>query len=207
MDYFQIVGWIATAIVATSMLQNSFVKFRWVNLFGAATFAAYGFLIEAYPIALLNTFIFGTDAYYLIKIYGKKEQFKVLEMRSNSQYIFSFLEFHDKDIQKFFPGFTYKPEMNTVSFFILRDMAVAGVFLAHKTDDSTIRVGLDFVIKEYRDYKNARYVFHRLNPIFAEQGIENIEVLPQSFEHMKYLRKMGFVKNEEGWFSKTINQS
>ena len=205
MDYLHIIGYVASGIIAFSMTLNSFVKFRWINLLGAATFATYGFLIEAYPVALLNSFIFCVDLFYLMKIYGKKEQFKVLEIRSNNQYLFSFLEYHNKDIQKFFPGFTYKPEMNTVSFFILRDMAVAGVFLAHKTDESTLSVGLDFVIKEYRDYKNAKYVYHRLNPIFLEQGIENFIVLPQSFEHMKYLRKMGFVKNEEGWFQKSLS--
>jgi hypothetical protein len=207
MDYLQIIGYVALGIIALSMVFNSFVKFRWVNMIGAGIFAAYGFLIEAYPVALLNTFIFSVDVYFLMKIYFKKEQFKVLEIKSNNQYLFSFLEFHQKDIQKFFPGFEYQPEMNTVSFFILRDMAVAGVFLAHKTDENTIKVGLDFVIKEYRDYKNARFVYHRLNPVFIEQGIENFIVLPQSFEHIKYLRKMGFVKDAEGWFYKSISEN
>ncbi len=204
MNYLQIIGFVASGIIAFSMTFSSLVKFRLINLIGAGTFAVYGILISAYPVAILNFFIFCVDMYFLIRIYGKNEQFKVLEIKSNNQYLFSFLEFHDKDIQKFFPGFQYNPEMNTISFFILRDMAVAGVFLAHKTDDKTLSVGLDYVIKEYRDYKNARFVYHRLNPVFMEQGIENFIVLPQSFEHMKYLKKLGFSKNEDGWYSKTI---
>ena len=60
--------------------------------------------------------------------------------------------------------------MNTVSFFILRNMAVAGLFLAHRDDENNLRVGLDYVIPEYRDFKNGNFVFNSLGKLFTASG-------------------------------------
>ena len=204
MDYLQIIGYVASVIIALSMTLNSIVKFRWVNLTGALILTLYAILINAVPIVVLDGFIAGVDIYYLIKIYNKKELFTTLEVRGSNKYLLNFLKFYDKEIQKFFPGFKYKPELNTVSFFILRNMAVAGIFLAHKEGSSELRVGLDFVIPQYRDYKNAKFVFHRLNKKFTDDGIKNIIVLPQTYDHIKYLKRVGFIKNDEGLFVKNI---
>lgn len=204
MDYIQLIGYIASVIIAVSMSMSSIVKFRWINLAGAVTFFTYGLFINAVPIVLLNTFIISVDIYYLIRIYTKKELFTTLEIRGSNKYLINFLKFYDKEIQKFFPGFQYKPELNTVSFFILRNMAVAGIFLAHKEGSSELKVGLDFVIPQYRDYKNAKFVYHRLNKEFTDDGIKSIIVIPQTYDHIKYLKRVGFVKNEEGFFVKNI---
>ncbi len=204
MDFIQIIGYTASVIIAVSMTMSSIVKFRWINLAGAFSFLTYGILFNAIPIVILNVFIISVDIFYLIRIYNKKELFTTLEIRGSNKYLINFLKFYDKEIQKFFPGFKYKPELNTVSFFILRNMAVAGIFLAHKEGSSELRVGLDFVIPQYRDYKNAKFVYHRLNKKFTDDGIKNIAVLPQTYDHIKYLKKVGFVKNDEGLFIKNM---
>ncbi|MEZ5149235.1 MAG: hypothetical protein R2759_19740 [Bacteroidales bacterium] len=41
------IGYMASGIIALSMTMSSIVKFRWINLVGAGTFATYGFLIGA----------------------------------------------------------------------------------------------------------------------------------------------------------------
>jgi hypothetical protein len=184
------------------MTMNSIVKFRWINLVGASSFALYGILINAVPVSLLNGFITVVNIYYLSKIYSKKEQFETLEVRADNKYLLKFLKFHNKEIQKFFPGFEYKPEINTISFFILRDMNVAGVFLAHQQDDETIRVGLDFVIPQYRDFKNGKYIFHRLRNEFINQGIKRVVSPSYTKKHSKYLLKMGFKKRGDNLFEK-----
>jgi hypothetical protein len=123
----QWIGYIASVAIALSMTMSSILKFRWINLFGALTFSVYGFLIGAWPVGFLNAFIALVDIYYLNSIYSKKEVFEILEVRADNRYLIRFLQFHEDDIEKFFPGFAYRPEMNTVSFFVLRNMAVAGV--------------------------------------------------------------------------------
>lgn len=200
MGILEIIGYIASIIIAISMTMSSIVKFRIINLIGATTFATYGFLIGALPIGLLNTFIVSVDIYYLYQIFSKKEVFETLEVRSDNRYLLRFVQFYDKDIQRFFPGFEYNPEVNTVSFFILRDMAVAGLFLARREDDNVLRVGIDYVLPEYRDFKNGKFVYQRLQDKFIEKGFTSIIASSQNSKHIKYLLKSGFKLNKEGLF-------
>lgn len=65
------VGYLASVVVAISLMMANIKKLRWWNLIGAALFVAYGVAIEAYPVALVNFFIVLIDAYYLVKLYRK----------------------------------------------------------------------------------------------------------------------------------------
>lgn len=200
----QTIGYIASVIIALSMTMNSIVKFRWINLFGAMTFSIYGFIIGALPVGFLNTFIVTVDIYYLFTIYSKKEIFETLEIRPENRYLIRFLEYHNSDIQKHFPGFSYKPEMNTVSFFILRNMSVAGIFLAHRENENILKVGLDYVIPEYRDFKNGKYIYLRLKKRFIESGFKKVIVTNSNKEYSKYLKKLGFIETRNGLFEKKL---
>jgi hypothetical protein len=200
----QWIGYFASIAIAISMTMSSILKFRWINLAGALTFSTYGFLIGAWPVGFLNAFIALVDIYYLYSIYSKKEVFEILEVRAENRYLIRFLEFHEKDIEKFFPGFTYKPELNTVSFFVLRNMAVAGVFLAHRDKNHHLSVGLDFVLPEYRDFKNGKFIYLRLRERFINEGFTNVVADGRSEKYSQYLKKLGFEKNQEGKFEKSL---
>ncbi len=197
-------GYLASGIIALSMAMNSIVKFRWINVTGALCFSIYGLLIHAFPVTLLNGVIVLVDIYYLTKIYTKKEQFETLKIRNNNRYLLKFLEFHKKEIDMFFPGFSYRSEMNTISFFVLRDMNVAGIFLAHHGEDNTLKVGLDYVIPAYRDFKNGHYIYHRLRNKFIEQGFKKVVIPAYSKPYASYLKKMGFKKIGENLFEKEL---
>ncbi len=193
-NIYEWIGYIASAIIAVSMAMNSIVKFRVINLAGASLLTVYGILIGALPVALLNAFIVAVDIYYLIKIFSKKEVFEVMQVRNDNKYLRRFLNFHSGDIQHFFPGFIHNPELNTHSFFILRDMAIAGVFLARRTGEETLHVGLDYVTAEYRDFKNGKFIFHRLRDKMIADGITRVVTKGHARLHQKYLRKLGFKK-------------
>jgi len=198
------IGYTASAIIAVSMTMNSIVKFRWINLVGASTFAIYGLLINAIPVFFLNGFIVSVDLYYLIRIYSKKELFETLEIRKDNRYLIRFLKFHNKDIQKFFPGFTYKPEINTISFFVLRNTNIAGIFLAHREKDRILKVGLDYVVPEYRDYKNGKFVYNSLKDDFVKGGFQKIVSEGKTPGHAEYLKKLGFEKVNGDWYEKLL---
>ena len=204
LNILQIIGYIASVIIAFSMTISSIAKFRWVNMAGALTFSTYGFLIGAIPVGVLNGFIVAVDLFYLYRIYSKKELFDTLEIRGDNKYLLNFLKFHDKEIQKFFPGFAYKPEMNTISFFVLRNMAVAGIFLAHQENKNNLKVGLDYVVPEYRDHKNGKFIYHRLRQSFLDKGFKTVLADTNSSKHVKYLKKIGFVENQNGVFEKKL---
>ena len=197
------IGYAASATIAISMTVSSIVKFRWINLFGAFSFSIYGLIIAAYPVMLLNGFIVLVDIYYLSRIYSKRELFEILEIMPDNKYLSRFLEFHKLEIQKFFPGFTYKPELNTLSFFTLRNMSVAGIFLAHRNGD-TLSVGLDYVIPAYRDYKNGKHIYLQVIKKFTDSGIRKIVASGNSKEYTQYLKKLGFIENDSGMYEKNL---
>ncbi len=196
------IGFTASVIIALSMTMNSILKFRWINLFGASTFAIYGLLIQAWPVAALNGFIVCVDIFYLYRIHTRKDLFDILEIRGDNKYLLKFLDFHHKEIQKFFPGFTYKPEMNTVSFFVLRNTNVAGIFLAHRESKDSLRVGLDYVVPQYRDYRNGKFLYEGLQKRFVKDGFCRAISKGISPKHEKYLKRVGFAEIDEGLFVK-----
>ncbi len=190
---FQWIGYLASLVIATSMLMNSIQKLRWINLFGATLFSVYGFAIGALPVGILNGFIVCIDIYYIAGMYNGKDYFRLLEVRNDNKYLEAFLEFHHKDIIKYFPEFSFKPEMNKLSILILKNMSVAGVILAHEYDEKTLMIGLDYVIPEYRDQKPGKFVYTENLYYFSKLGYEKLCTETQSKSHDQYMQKMGFI--------------
>jgi len=203
-QYLQWIGYAASVVIAVSMTMSSIIKFRWINIAGALTFCTYGFLIKAYPVGILNGFIVLVDIYYLTHIYSKKEKFEILEINSSSVYLKRFLKFHDARIQKILPGFAYNPDMNTVSFFILRDMAIAGLFLAHRENDNILKVGLDYVLPQYKDFKNGKHVYFNLNQYFIDAGYTSVLAESKNQSYIKYLKKLGFKETNKDSYSREL---
>ena len=191
-------------VIALSMALNSIVKFRIVNLIGAATFSVYGFLIGSIPVGVMNGFIVAVDVYFLIQIFSKKDYFETLEVSSTHRYMHKFLEFYKRDIGKYYPDFSYMPNDNTIQYFVLRNMAVAGILIAEKKDDSTLKVVLDYVIPEMRDFKNGRFAYLNLRKKFLECGYQRLVAEKTNPVHVKYLLKMGFVDTQNDCLEKVL---
>lgn len=203
----EILNWIgygASVIIAISITMSSILKFRWINMVGAAVFSVYGFMIGALPVGFMNLFIVLVNIYYLYAIYSKKELFETLEIQTGDNYLEKFLKFHKKDIQQFFPGFTYSPKQADLSFFILRDMVIAGIFIAHRQHDNSLEVSLDYVIPEYRDFKNGNFVLLTLQNTLVEDGVTRVVAMAHNKKHEKYLKKLGFAQKEEKSWEKSL---
>ena len=82
MNLLEIIGYLATVLIAISLMMKSMVKLRWINLFGASTFATYGYLIDAYPVLVLNGSITIIDIIYLFQMYYKKDYFEIFQVKS-----------------------------------------------------------------------------------------------------------------------------
>ncbi|WOT05626.1 YgjV family protein [Shewanella youngdeokensis] len=63
------VGYLASVVVAISLMMSDIRKLRWWNLVGAVLFVAYGVAINAIPVALVNFFIVLINVYYIVKLY------------------------------------------------------------------------------------------------------------------------------------------
>jgi hypothetical protein len=190
-NFIQVFGYAATILIAISLTMSSIIKLRIINFFGAVCFSTYGFIIGAYPVFLLNGFISVIDAYYLIQFIRAEEFFRVLELQLNSEYLSYFLKFHENEIQRFIPGFSYEPNENYHAMFVLRDAVPAGLVITEYLADDVIHIHLDFAAPGYRDFKMGKYVFAE---IFKKKNLVKIYSNPGNPKHEEYLKRMGFVK-------------
>ena len=69
LNYVEILGYLASVMVAISLMMKDIVKLRILNFVGCALFSAYGVAIEAWPVAGMNAFIACINVYYLVKMY------------------------------------------------------------------------------------------------------------------------------------------
>jgi hypothetical protein len=208
--WLEIVGYLASFIVLVSLLMSSIIKLRWINLLGSFIFSIYGFLIGAFPVALMNLCICIINIYYLTKIYGTKEYFHILPIESKSPYYEYFLEFYEKEICKYTSATNLATLNASVSFYILRNMVPAGIFIAQPQDKNTLKVILDFVIPEYRDFKIGAFIYERNKDYFLDKGYSKLISFTFNSEHIKYFKKMGFkevIDKEHTYFIKVIGSS
>jgi hypothetical protein len=192
---YEIIGYIASILVAVSLMMSSILKLRVVNLIGAAFFTVYGLLIGAYPIVVVNFIIVLIDLYYLYEIYAAKEYFKILGVSNNSEYLKYFLSFHDQDIQRFFPDFSHDPAEKQLTFFVLRNLVPAGLFIGEIRDEDLLFMNVDYVIPGYRDFKVDKFVYSENTHFFTEKGFRKILTLPGDEKHKDHLQQMGFVQD------------
>lgn len=205
MDIYEFIGYLASAIVAVSLAINSIALFRWVNMLGSIMFTTYGFLIDSLPVAFMNGLIVLINVYKLYGIYTQKDDFKSLKIRKDNELLLSFLDYHKKEIAKFFPNFSYQANDEKLCFFILRNMQVAGVFIGDHKEDEILEIELDYVVPQYRDYKNGKFVYSRLKNYFREKGIKKLFTYSENTKHRSYLKKVGFTPDENSVFVKNIN--
>ncbi len=190
-------GYLASVIVLVSLLMSSIKKLRWINLIGSITFATYGFLIGSFPVGFLNIGTVIINVYYLFKMYTSKDYFTVLLLETKTQFFEFFTKFHQKDIIQFFPKENYQINRLGVSFYILRNAIPAGVFVSSPYDENTLQIELDYVTKEYRDFKMGIYIFEKQKDLFLSKGYTHLLTYTNNRKHERYLMKMGFVKSHE----------
>ncbi|MFZ5967333.1 MAG: hypothetical protein ACOYVK_09185 [Bacillota bacterium] len=200
-------GYLASLIVLMSLLMSSIIKLRWLNLLGSGIFSLYGFLIGALPVGYMNLCISIINVYYLVKIYRSKEYFKILPIEGNSPYFNYFLDFYSSGIEEYAHTSQFNINDFDVSFYILRNLVPAGVFIASKYDENTLKVELDFAIPEYRDFKIGNYIYENRKDYFLDKGYSRFISFSSNNDHIKYLKKMGFkeaIENDSTYFVKSI---
>ena len=187
---FEIVGYIASVLVAISLMMSSVLRLRMINLAGAIFFVVYGLLIEAYPVAAVNVVIVIINLYFLYNTLTNKEYFTLLEVASDSDYLRCFLDFYREEISRYLPDATISPAEGRFIVFVLRDLVPAGLFIG-RPEGEGLAIEVDFVIPPYRDFKIGRYLFHQA-AFFHHKGIREMWTRPGSAKHSQYLRRMGF---------------
>jgi hypothetical protein len=206
-NYVEIIGYVGSVLVAVSLMMKNIYYLRRINLIGAATFAMYGLLVGAIPVFVLNSFISLVDVYYIWDAKRKKEYFTLLPIeRSNEPLLMKFLKFYNNDINKFFPNFNASKIEEDKSFFILRNLIPVGLFAYKELSATEILIELDYATPDYRDLKNARFVYFAQSNHFSLKGYKVLKVATDVPAHKKYLAKIDFSESpaNSGHFIKEI---
>lgn len=195
---YEIIGYIASILVAISLLMTSILRLRLINIVGAIVFVIYGLLIGAYPVALVNFIIVLINLYQLYRLYNLKDQFSLLNVAADDPYLQRFLSYHHDDIQQVYPTFAradVTDEQADMIVFILRNMLPVGLFIAQYRQQGQALIQLDFVIRDYRDFKVGRYLYHDNANFFHQRQIKQLISYPGNALHQTYLERMGFKRD------------
>jgi len=196
MDSIEILGFVASAMVAVSLTMSSLARLRALNLLGSAMFAAYGWLVGALPVLLVNAFIAVVNVVYLARMKpGSSHAFELLPIaRADNRYLRRFLAFHADDIERFIPGFDLDAVAEPRLVFILRDMLPVGLVVAEENADGDLAVHLDYVIPAYRDFRCAQYFYRAWSSAMPSPRARRFVTRGGPAAHRGYLTQLGFAR-------------
>lgn len=196
MSLLEAFGYIASVLIALSLMMSNIKRLRWLNLFGAAAFSAYGYFIDAYPVFILNGWIAIVDIYYLVRLYNAKDRFDLVRLKSLQTPLFFLLKNrYGKDIEELCRKFEWKQLDNAVVLLLFRNMKPVGLFAYKELNvEGQVEVLLDYIIPEDRDFKAAKFMFTGKDNQLNQEGITHLVVKPNDHEHELYLNRVGFMK-------------
>ena len=200
------IGYAASVLILVSLIMTSIVRLRWINLAGALLFAFYGFMIHSIPTGVMNSVIVLVNIHFLIKIHRSREYFSILNTQPHDHYLVHFLDFYKNDIGKFYPDFDLKTKSCDVSFYVLRNMTTAGLFMGKRLDDQSLQILIDYATPAYRDFKVGRFIYSEKESMFRALGYRRLFASSKNAQNAAYLKRMGFVEDdfEKGRLVKTI---
>lgn len=208
MTWYELIGYLASLLIALSLTMSSIVRLRWIGLVGASLFSVYGAFIHSIPVVLLNGFNALVHLYYLIQISRRKEYFELMTVPSkDTPFLQRFIRFYREELFHYFPDFDLQKTRNPLIFFVFRNMNPAALFISEPQDKTTLRILVDYVTPNYRDMKSAHYIFLKSKKLFGTKGYQRFIAKAHVKKHEKYLKKMGFRKvpmNGEIYFEKEI---
>lgn len=201
----EFIGYAASVLIAISLLMSNVWRLRLINLIGALTFAVYGLMAGVYPVLAVNGFIALVDLWYLLQMAGKKDVFRLMPVKPGDALLENFLSYYYRDISLYFPDFAVKDLPDPRCVFILRNLLPVGLFI-YTAEGEIISIHLDYVAPDYRDLKNARYLYNIQQKFTELKNIRQFAAVSRSTEHTAYLTRLGFTPDpgSPGRFIKQI---
>lgn len=190
-----LIGYLASALVVTSLTMTSVVRLRFFSLLGSITFLVYGLLLASAPIVITNVAIMVINVWFLRKEFASGAaggvELGASHIRPDSPYLHDFVAFHLADIHRFQPDFQLPTGDDVTSWLLTRDGLPAGLLIGRRTDAS-LMIDLDYVLGPYRDSRLGRWLFGRGANTFRSDGITTVRSAGSTDTHRKYLERMGF---------------
>jgi len=180
-------------------------RLRQINLAGALLFSLYGYLIQAWPVVVMNLMIAGVDIWILLQMMRYYAYFDLAPASTiGKDYLQRFFLFHEQELMRHSPGLTFEELVDAQTSILFRNMLPVGLF-SYRQKGPEADILIDFMIAEYRDYKAGRYLYKTKRMYFKEQGIKRFHAVARHPAQPKYFLRNGFVR-EEGKSGGFVNE-
>ena len=190
---YELIGYLASALVVLSLLMTSVLRLRVIGLIGAVVFATYGVLIGAIPVVVTNGAIILVHGYHLMRLLRDRAAdayFEVMRWPTDGIYLPRFVAFHAEDIARSQPAFAGMHDEH-LAWVVLRDAEPVGLVLARHDGSGTAHIDLDYVTPPHRDFAAGLTLFNNAR-IFGIDGIAEVVTRADTEAHRRYLIRMGF---------------
>ncbi|MEO7312990.1 MAG: hypothetical protein ABIX01_21570 [Chitinophagaceae bacterium] len=195
-----LIGYLASGILAVSLMMSNALRFRWLNISGNICFIVYGVFIQAFPIIVANSILFSINIYQLVRLLTFKETFHHVPFTTGDAFVEKFLSFYKNDLEAYFPGFRFQTNDGRVCFVVLRDLVIANIFVARLAENGRATVEVNYTVPNYRDFKVGRFIFDKEKEYLLSQGVRQIvydQVAHKNHEH--FIKVMGFEQQGAGY--------
>jgi len=194
----ELFGYLGSLLVVVSMLMSSVVKLRVINVAGSVISGTYALIIGSYPLVIMNACLIAINLYNLFKLLKTEQEYDLVEGKPEDSFLAYFLEHYKEDIKIYFPGFRAEDFTGSAVYIVCCNADPAGVLLGTDNGSGEIDIMLDYSIPLYRDCSVGRYLYSEL----GKKGVHKLTFTGASKKHIPYLKKMGYVKENDSFVKK-----
>lgn len=199
MVWWEVVGWVGSALVVLSLMQARVLRFRWMNLAGSVVATAYNAVFGIWPFVAMNGAIAVINVYWIRRLLRERHDdgvYEVVEVEPDDAYLAHVMKVHADDIARFRSP-APAPAHGSLAFLIARRDETVGLVLVDDVGDGVGHVELDWVTPRFRDFTPGEFVY-RDSGVFAEHGFRRLVTAARPGEE-EYLTRVGFTREGAGW--------
>ncbi|WP_029664194.1 YgjV family protein [Cellulomonas sp. KRMCY2] len=198
MPVLEIIGWLGSAVLITSLLQTRVMRFRVLNTVSCAVLIGYNALVGVWPMVAMNVVLVGINLWVIARLLRERHDeraYDVVPIGVREPYLRHLLDRHRADIVAFNPDLPSDvPAVAEHAFLVSTGDQLVGVVLSRAGDTpDEQQVVLDYVLPPFRDFTPGEFVFRADGP-FAALGTHRVLASPGMAASEKYLRAVGFVR-------------
>ncbi|QLQ17029.1 MAG: hypothetical protein HZY73_16760 [Micropruina sp.] len=193
MNWVELVGYAASALVVLSLAMTSVVRLRVISLIGSLTFVVYGALLPSVPIIITNAAVAALNVWFLRKEFSPSRDLGAVPIAVDAPFLVDFLRSHAADIERTWPGAKPGPT-STFALVLTRDGLPAGA-LVGRPDGDTLHLDLDYVMKEFRDSRIGQWLYGPGSRLLRDAGFTRVVRDRPDAAHRSYLKAVGFVED------------
>jgi len=198
----EVIGWASTILVVVSLTQARVLRFRWLNLAGAALATLYNAVLAIWPFAAMNLVIAVIDLYWLRRLLRDRHDpsaYSVIEVSPTDGYLRHVLGVHLDDIRRFQPTYAVPADdARRFAFLVQREAETVGAVVVRDEGDGRGLVELDYVTERFRDCSPGAFVYGT-SGAFDQHGLRRLEAAPELATWTDYLSRVGFRQDGDTW--------